>query len=111
MAETIETLQKSSRVIQPTESTKSKAYIQDYESEYKRSIEDPEKFWDIFVFMKAAAFCFRVERHKLARYHWEQCSDQVRNKMARTAAAAAWGLGMFILLLVCNLVGNDIITK
>lgn len=72
---------------------------------------DPEKFWDIFVFMKAAAFCFRVELHKLARYHWEQCSDQVRNKMARTAAAAAWGLGMFILPLVCNLVGNDIITK
>ena len=46
MAETIETLQKSSRVIQPTEATKASAYIQDYESEYKRSIEDPEKFWD-----------------------------------------------------------------
>ena len=46
MTEKIETLQKSSRVINPTEETKTRAYIQDYASEYKRSIEDPEKFWE-----------------------------------------------------------------
>ena len=60
---------------------------------------------------KSAAFCFRVELHKLARYHWEQCSDQVRNKMARTAAAAAWGLGRFTVPLVCNLLGIDVFTQ
>jgi len=46
MAETIETLQKTSRVIQPSDSVKASAYIQDYEQAYKQSIEDPEKFWD-----------------------------------------------------------------
>ncbi len=46
MAETIETLQKTSRVIQPSESIKSDAYIKDYEKAYKQSIADPEKFWD-----------------------------------------------------------------
>jgi len=46
MAETIKTLQKTSRVIQPSDSVKASAYIQDYEQAYKQSIEDPEKFWD-----------------------------------------------------------------
>ena len=46
MAETIETLQKTSRVIQPSDSIKSDAYIQDYEKAYKQSIGDPEKFWE-----------------------------------------------------------------
>ena len=46
MTEKIETLQKTSRVINPTEETKARAYIKDYASEYTRSIEDPEKFWD-----------------------------------------------------------------
>ena len=46
MTEKIETLQKASRVINPTEETKARAYIKDYASEYKRSIEDPEKFWE-----------------------------------------------------------------
>ena len=46
MTEKIETLQKTSRVISPTEETKARTYIKDYASEYKRSIEDPEKFWE-----------------------------------------------------------------
>ena len=46
MDEKIETLLKTGRVIEPTDKTKANAYIQDYEKEYQRSIEDPEKFWD-----------------------------------------------------------------
>ncbi|UCE62764.1 MAG: acetate--CoA ligase [Nitrospirota bacterium] len=46
MAETIETLQKTSRVIQPSDSIKSGTYIQNYEQAYKQSIEDPENFWE-----------------------------------------------------------------
>ena len=46
MAETIETLQKTSRVIPPSDSIKADTYIQDYEQAYKQSIKDPEKFWE-----------------------------------------------------------------
>ena len=46
MAEKIETLQKTNRVIQPPPSVKTNAYIQDYETAYKQSIENPEFFWD-----------------------------------------------------------------
>lgn len=46
MAETIETLQRTSRVIPPPDAVKASAYIRDYDQEYKRSIDDPEKFWD-----------------------------------------------------------------
>ena len=46
MEEKLETLQKSSRVVQPSAELKAHAYIRDYEDEYKRSITDPEKFWD-----------------------------------------------------------------
>lgn len=46
MSENIETLLKTSRVIEPPKETKDQAYIKDYESEYQRSIADPEKFWD-----------------------------------------------------------------
>jgi acetyl-CoA synthetase len=46
MEEKIATLLKTGRVIEPTATTKTNAYIQDYEKEYQRSIKDPEKFWD-----------------------------------------------------------------
>ena len=45
MSEKIDTLLKESRVYQPTAQTKAGAYIQDYESAYKKSIADPEGFW------------------------------------------------------------------
>jgi len=45
MEEKLETLQKASRVIQPSPELKSQLYIQDYEREYQRSIADPETFW------------------------------------------------------------------
>ena len=45
MSENIDTLLKESRVYQPTAQTKAAAYIQDYESAYKKSIADPEGFW------------------------------------------------------------------
>ena len=46
MEENIETLQKSGRVIQPPAELKAQAYIQDYDTAYKESIADPEKFWE-----------------------------------------------------------------
>ena len=46
MSENIETLQRSSRLVPPPPDIKAKAYIQDYESAYKQSIGDPEKFWE-----------------------------------------------------------------
>lgn len=45
MGDQIDTLLKESRTYQPTAKTKTAAYIQDYESEYKKSIADPEAFW------------------------------------------------------------------
>ena len=45
MNEKIETLLKESRTYLPTTQTKTAAYIKDYETEYKKSIEDPEAFW------------------------------------------------------------------
>src|SRR6185436_18629497 len=45
MADNIDTLLKESRVYQPTAQTKAAAYIQDYDSAYKKSIADPEGFW------------------------------------------------------------------
>ena len=45
MSEMIETLQKTTRVIQPSDSVKADSYIQNYEQAYKESIKDPEKFW------------------------------------------------------------------
>ena len=46
MSENIETLQRSTRVIPPPPDMKAHAHIQDYETAYKQSIADPEKFWD-----------------------------------------------------------------
>ncbi len=46
MTDNIETLQRSNRVIPPPANIKSSAHIQDYESAYKKSIADPEAFWD-----------------------------------------------------------------
>lgn len=46
MEEKIETLLKTSRVIQPSAKTKAAAYVKDYPKEYERSIADPEKFWE-----------------------------------------------------------------
>ena len=45
MNEKIETLLKESRTYLPTAQTKTAAYIKDYETEYKKSIENPEAFW------------------------------------------------------------------
>src|SRR5512147_2399437 len=45
MAENIETLLKESRLYHPSAHTKTAAYIQDYESAYKKSIAAPEGFW------------------------------------------------------------------
>ncbi|MEK7272287.1 MAG: acetate--CoA ligase [Nitrospirota bacterium] len=45
MSEKIETLLKESRTYQPSAKTKAAAHIQDYETEYKKSIADPEAFW------------------------------------------------------------------
>lgn len=45
MNEKIETLLKESRTYQPTVKTTAAAYIKDYETAYKTSIENPEAFW------------------------------------------------------------------
>ncbi|HRI39666.1 MAG TPA: AMP-binding protein, partial [Nitrospira sp.] len=45
MSEQIETLLKESRTYQPTAKTIAAAYIKEYETEYKKSIADPETFW------------------------------------------------------------------
>lgn len=45
MADNIDTLLKESRVYRPTSKTISAAYVQDYETAYRRSIADPEAFW------------------------------------------------------------------
>ncbi len=45
MSEKIENLLKESRTYHPTAKTKTDAYIKDYETEYKKSIADPEGFW------------------------------------------------------------------
>lgn len=42
----IETLLKESRTYQPSAKTKAEAHIQDYETEYRKSIADPEAFWN-----------------------------------------------------------------
>ncbi len=41
----IETLLKESRTYQPSTTTKAAAHIKDYDTEYKKSIADPEAFW------------------------------------------------------------------
>lgn len=46
MSENIETLQRSTRVIPAPSEMKAQAHIQDYETAYKASIADPEKFWE-----------------------------------------------------------------
>ncbi|HWC50312.1 MAG TPA: AMP-binding protein, partial [Nitrospira sp.] len=45
MADNIETLLKESRLYRPSSRTTADAYIKDYETEYKKSIADPEAFW------------------------------------------------------------------
>jgi acetyl-CoA synthetase len=45
MSEKIETLLKESRTYQPSAKTKAAAHIQDYDTEYKKSIANPEAFW------------------------------------------------------------------
>ena len=46
MSEKIETLLKESRTYHPTAKTIAAAYIRDYETEYQKSIADPETFWN-----------------------------------------------------------------
>jgi acetyl-CoA synthetase len=45
MTDHVETLLKESRIYQPSAQTTADAYIKDYETEYKKSIADPEAFW------------------------------------------------------------------
>ena len=45
MGEKIETLLKESRTYLPTDKIKAAAHIKDYDTEYKKSIADPEGFW------------------------------------------------------------------
>jgi acetyl-CoA synthetase len=42
----LESLMRGDRVVHPAPATKAAAYIKDYEADYRRSIADPEKFWD-----------------------------------------------------------------
>jgi acetyl-CoA synthetase len=44
--EQIDSLLRTDRIVHPTVETKAVAHIQDYEAEYRRSIADPEAFWD-----------------------------------------------------------------
>lgn len=46
MSEKIETLLKESRTYRPTAKTMAAAYIKNYETEYQKSIADPEAFWN-----------------------------------------------------------------
>ncbi len=45
MTDNIETLLKENRLYEPSAQTKSAAYIKNYETAYKTSVADPEKFW------------------------------------------------------------------
>jgi acetyl-CoA synthetase len=45
MTEEIETLLKESRLHRPSAQTVANAYVKDYDTEYKKSIADPEGFW------------------------------------------------------------------
>jgi acetyl-CoA synthetase len=44
--EQIDSLLRTDRIVYPTEETKAAAYVRDYEADYRRSIADPEAFWD-----------------------------------------------------------------
>ena len=46
MEEKVDSLLRAGRVVQPTHETKAAAYIQDYEAAYRKSIADPEAFWN-----------------------------------------------------------------
>ena len=43
--EKLDSLSRSSRVVEPTARCKAEAYVQDYEAAYRNSIADPEAFW------------------------------------------------------------------
>ncbi|MGH7165982.1 MAG: AMP-binding protein, partial [Nitrospiraceae bacterium] len=45
MEEKLESLLRAGRVVRPSSETVARAYIQDYDTEYRRSIADPEGFW------------------------------------------------------------------
>jgi acetyl-CoA synthetase len=46
MEERVDSLLRADRVIEPPEDTKARAHIKDYDAAYRRSIADPEAFWD-----------------------------------------------------------------
>lgn len=46
MDEKLDSLQRTDRVVSPTQDTISQAYIKDYETAYRQSIADPESFWN-----------------------------------------------------------------
>ena len=51
-------------------------------------------FWNyLFIFL----FFYRGELHQVAVDKWPVVSDDNRQRMARMAAAAAWGLGKMFL--------------
>ena len=45
MDENLNSLQRTDRVVHPTQDTTSRAYIKNYATEYAKSIADPETFW------------------------------------------------------------------
>jgi acetyl-CoA synthetase len=45
MEEKVDSLLRAGRVVRPSSETLARAYIQDYDAEYRRSIADPEGFW------------------------------------------------------------------
>ncbi|WP_447972317.1 acetate--CoA ligase [Nitrospira sp. Kam-Ns4a] len=46
LEERVDSLLRVGRVIEPTPETTARTYIRDYETEYRRSLADPEAFWD-----------------------------------------------------------------
>ena len=46
MEERVDSLLRVDRVIEPTADTRARTYVADYEAAYRRSIADPEAFWD-----------------------------------------------------------------
>ena len=54
---------------------------------------DRNYIFSLVIFFFYFFFIWRGELHKLACEKWSAVSDDVRHKMARTAASAAWGLG------------------
>ena len=64
MDEKLDSLQRTDRVVHPTSETTTHAYIKDYDTEYRKSIADPEAFWGgvAIVFVSTFAVGARSDR-------------------------------------------------